>query len=385
LSDLRLRVALGTMPQPPIANDNPNAKDGHRRGQFVPPQIAKDASMRRAVQLLRSVSVLWLVSGATQAQPEPLAVGSCYRLTHIWTMPEIVGYGTDGPQPSKGAFLWRKGEFIDLGARIGHANTSASAINDHGDVVGTYSDNGDESQAFLLRHRRLVDIEGVPGEGSTVAVDVNNRRQVLVSRNYSNAFIWERGRAAQLEALEPDDLAFPRRMNDHGIVVGVSADSSTDQFSAVLWQDGTVMGLGMPEGARAAVAVDVNNRGQVLVDVIMWPYVDRPFLWQEGEWLALPLLIDSPYVGVNDINDQGVVVGSTTGVSGSENPIGPTATVWRDGQVADLNTLICSGDPLRADVSLRNALRINDRGQIVAEGEDIPASSLGFYLLTPKR
>ena len=67
--------------------------------------------------------------------------------------------------------MWRKGQFVKhLGAQIGHAETFASAINDHGDVVGAYSDDGVEFQAFLLRHGRVVDVQGVPGEGGALGV-----------------------------------------------------------------------------------------------------------------------------------------------------------------------------------------------------------------------
>ena len=61
-------------------------------------------------------------------------------------------------------------------------------------------------------------------------------------------------------------------------------------------------------------------------------------------------------------------------------------TVWRNGQAADLRTLICSSDPLQ-HVQLGDVPQlINDRGQIVMMAIDSNVAPWsGFYLLTPKR
>ncbi|HKU88419.1 MAG TPA: hypothetical protein VJP84_01405 [Steroidobacteraceae bacterium] len=61
------------------------------------------------------------------------------------------------------------------------------------------------------------------------------------------------------------------------------------------------------------------------------------------------------------------------------------ATVWDNGQVADLNTLIHPDDPLRAFVSLTTATLINDRGEIAARGTDSRTVGLSYYFLKPVR
>jgi probable HAF family extracellular repeat protein len=358
--------------------------------------------MRFAVRLITLLAGLCVLGGTTQAEPQK-RLGE-YCLTHIFTPDfdhqldfhvtgindkgEIVGYGA-GPPASQGAFLWRKGQFIDLGAQIGHAVTFAFGINDHGDVVGSYSDDGREFQAFLLRHGRVIDIQGVPGVGSTHATAVNNKRQVIVGRGVSN-FMWERGSATLLEPLEPGGQAFARGMNDRGIIVGASLPPDGFPARPVLWQDSTVMNLGMPEVAESADTVDVNNRGQVAVNVsthIDGGDVRLPFIWQEGEFVELPVMGDSPEGALlSGINDQGVAVGGTSRTVGDSGEAFPT--VWRDGQAADLSTLICSGDPLQPYVDLdpRLPLLINNRGQIVTSGIDLRIAPWhGVYLLTPKR
>ena len=108
--------------------------------------------MKRAIRLLSSVSALYLLCGAVQAQPPTHSVEYC--LTHVWTREspapeeqdlfftsmndkgELVGYVRFGEDVApRRAFLWRKGQLIDLGARIGHAETRASEINDHSEVM----------------------------------------------------------------------------------------------------------------------------------------------------------------------------------------------------------------------------------------------------------
>jgi probable HAF family extracellular repeat protein len=361
--------------------------------------------MTRAIRLFPLVSALCVFTGAVQGQPPARSVDSCLTLTHIWTPDfdhqldfhvtsindrgEIVGYGA-GPHASQGAFLWRKGQFIDLGARIGHVETFAFGINDRGDVVGSYSDDGREFQAFLLRHGRVIDIQGVPGVGNTNATAVNNKRQVIVVR--SEPFLWERGSAALLEPLEPGGHATPGGMNDRGIVVGVSVSPDSGGYRPALWQDGTVMDLGMPEVAESAGAVDVNNRGQVAVNVathINERDVRLPFIWQEGEFVELPLMGDAPYGAVlTGINDQGVAVGTTSTITAEES-LEDIPTVWRNRRAADLRTLICSSDPLQPYVQLDTRVPwslINDKGQIVLRATDLRIVPWrGFYLLTPQR
>ena len=354
--------------------------------------------MRLAIRLLALLSALCFLGGTVQAQPPSRSVEYC--LTHIWTprpdhfidfhitdmndKGELVGYG-DGPHASHGAFLWRRGEFIDLGTQIGHAETFAFGINDHGDVVGAYSDGGEESQAFLLRHGRVIDIQ-VPGVGSTSASAINNKRQVLVSRDEPrDAFIWKRGSAALLEPLEQGGLAIPSSMNDRGIIAGESVTPDGSASRMVLWQDGTVMDLGLPEGAFAAGAVGINNRGQVAVNAVVPPYSTRPFIWQEGEMIELPLISDirndTLDALLRGINDQGVAVGVIETFTTQ-----PIPTVWRAGQATDLNTLICSDDPARSQVHLEGpASLINNRGQIVATGFDLRFGPGSYFLLTPKR
>jgi len=374
--------------------------------------------MKLAAMLLSSVPALYLLGGTAQAQPPTRAVEYC--LTHVWTREnpepeaqdvyftgmndkgELVGYmrPLEGVTPAR-AVLWRKGQLIDLSAQIGHKETRAAGINNHGDIVGSYADDGGESHAFMLRHGKVVEIQGVPGVGNTQAFDINDKREVVGSRaghpeqvdNVITSYLWERGQATQLEPLAPGDSTFPRHVNDRGITAGMSLAVDAGAFWPVLWQDGTVMPLGTPVGAESADAVDINNSGQVAMNVVTHVderYFIRPFIWQEGELIELQLMGDAPYgAPLKGINEQGAVIGSTSTIRGGF--LEDIPTVWRDGQAADLNTLICSGDPLQPYVRLKSThlgagpVLINDRGEILVTGYDSRTPWGSYFLLTPKR
>jgi uncharacterized membrane protein len=77
-------------------------------------------------------------------------------------------------------YRWHRGQFrtIDVPGTTG---TVVSDINDHGDIVGIYLDTDDGPHAFIRRnhpHARFEHID-VPGDRYSLALGINNRRQVV--------------------------------------------------------------------------------------------------------------------------------------------------------------------------------------------------------------
>jgi len=89
---------------------------------------------------------------------------------------QIVGSaGTASGSPH--AFLWTKGEMIDLGT-LGGRFSGAMAINSHGQVIG-YSETASLStHAFLWEDGVMYDLGVPPGATSSFARAVNDRGQV---------------------------------------------------------------------------------------------------------------------------------------------------------------------------------------------------------------
>ena len=201
-------------------------------------------------------------------------------------------------------------------------------------------------------------------------------------------FIWQRGRLTLLEQLPDSGSEFAAGINDRGAAVGSAFTPGFTQ-TAVVWENGTVMQLGVPDGATAVGAEDISNRG-VIAGTAFFAGIPSPgrnagFVWRDGEFT----LLSSPgdqyrNTAVLDINNRGVVVGQSFTLAPATAVV---ATLWRqNGRAVDINHLVANDDPLKPFVHLSLARLINDRGQIVADGVDSRnGASSSQYLLTPRR
>lgn len=78
------------------------------------------------------------------------------------------------------AVLWRRGRAIDLGT-LGGPDSWATAVNERGDVVGVSLTATGERHAFLWRGGHMVDLGALAGVGESTATDINDRGQVVGS------------------------------------------------------------------------------------------------------------------------------------------------------------------------------------------------------------
>jgi hypothetical protein len=301
---------------------------------------------------------------------------------------ELVGRGPVNGVP-RVAFIWRQGEFIDLSSPLNANSAIAVAINDRSEVVGEYVDAQFQQHAFLWRRGEISRIEIAPGRFAFITSDINDRREVLLSardaQDLLESFVW-RARDGRLTRLEPapgipSDLIFPFRLNNRGTVIGNGIGGPAGALP-FLWEDGTVMQIQLPPGAEGGNAMAINDRG-VVVGVAIFPDRAIGYRWQDGEATELPSMPSLDRTIPNDINNRGVIVG----ISPVLEQAG-VATLWpRRGSPVDVNTLIADDDPLKPFVRLHSANLINDRGEIVAGGQDSrnPLAQNNHYLLTPQR
>jgi uncharacterized membrane protein len=157
---------------------------------------------------------------------------------------------------------------------------------------------------------------------------------------------------------------------------GVVSGTQFPDRRAAIWEDGEITPIApAPSDGR-----DINDRGQVIGLLI--GSGTRAFVWERGRLTVLPALLENQTQSLaNDINNSGRIVGETT-MNQPDRTL-QLATVWDNGQVADLNTLIHPDDPLRAYVTLTTGTLINDRGEIVAQGADSRVGYLQYYFLEP--
>jgi probable HAF family extracellular repeat protein len=293
---------------------------------------------------------------------------------HLNNKGEVIG--TAGTTGTRG-FHWKNGVYTDLQTATGStASTMVPAgINDRSIIVG----NQDvEPRSFMIRDGQLRPLQIATTGGVPSIIAINNRNQI-VGRAESSVFIWERGRTTYLPRLPGSDdfVTTANGINDRGVVAGISG--TIDERSAVIWRDGAVITLGLPDDTANAQAKAISNFDLVVGDASGQPGVVKAFLWESGTTRELPPPAGATTSIVWSINDWGAVVGeSTMSQNGAVH-----ATLWVSGQAHDLNDLLDANEPLRDQIRLARAVLINERGQIVAYGVDRINGTHAVYLLTP--
>jgi probable HAF family extracellular repeat protein len=254
-------------------------------------------------------------------------------------------------------FFWQGGVMTDLGT-LGGWWSRASASNEQGQVVGLSRVEEDLDFRVYLWEEGVIRDLGLPS-GIDSDPAVNDRGQVVAGN-----LLWQDGVTRDLGSLGGGRTA-ASDINNRGQVVGWSATTSGG-WHAFLWQDGVMRDLGTLGGADSE-ATAINDRGQV----VGWSYTtaDRStlaFFWEDG---VMTQLGDIEGSWATDINEHGQIVGSSDTPSGLRR-----AFLWQDGAMIDLGSLVSAADTEYGDRSLV-ANAINNCGQVV--GED---SRLGYPL-----
>jgi probable HAF family extracellular repeat protein len=160
-------------------------------------------------------------------------------------------------------------------------------------------------------------------------------------------------------------------INNQGEVVAFSVEGSGE--SGILFQGDTSIHLNLPGKRERTDAVLINNRGLVAGFAYeLDPFTGSPFLYQDGHFTRLGTLKGDDIAGAYGLNDEGQVVGASWRESASMR-----AYLYSGRKMKDLNTLI----PQNSGWDLREALSINNNGQIIGDGA-FQGRFAGF-LLTP--
>jgi probable HAF family extracellular repeat protein len=309
---------------------------------------------------------------------------------------------------------------------LGGTSASSSAINAHGDVVGSSRTTGDVAvHGFLHVGGSMVDIGVVGGDSCSIANDVNDQGQVVgvsdfaceannrpslfVNGTHSYlfglfvfgqaaainnagqivgwsgstsgpiAFLLSGGATTDLGTLGGRD-SFAYAINDRAEIVGDSATAFPTlavpfpPTHAFLYASGAMTDLGTLGGTYSA-ARSINNRGEIAGHAATADAQMHAFVHANGVMKDLGTLGGATSLAFG-INDAGWVVGRS---------LAPGDVEWRaflhaDGAMHDINALLqndLGGDKI--DI----AYAINDRGQIAATSCDPRSGRCVAYRLDP--
>jgi probable HAF family extracellular repeat protein len=296
-------------------------------------------------------------------------------------------------------FLWdrkRGYKFIDeLAHELEIPARAAAGFNDRGQIVGTRSIGPDG--AFLRaviwkRGKGLRFLEPAPGDESSVAVDINNRGEVVgISGPYPDAtavgersVIWDRHSRVTVIPEFPDSTGGqPYAMNDAGQVIG--ANNTPDEVRGYIWDRET--GLRAIEGVMgdgSSVPSAINDHGEVVGTSSFYNgyYGQHAIFWSEETGTVdlgdLPGGVELSHA--YGINNHRQIVGNGTGQGDGE------AVIWdSEGQIHNLNELLVRDEPDDQYLHMLYGRTITDAGWITAFGFDTRDRRYRTFLLKPAR
>lgn len=275
--------------------------------------------------------------------------------------------GTFRPAPASmpHAFRWSARDgFVDLGT-LGGASSQGLGVSG-GRVAGVSDLAGGGSHAFLSDEQGLHDL-GTLGSQS-LARSVNASGVAVGESRLPGGAVratrFDQGMASDLGTLAgtPTATSAAFAINASGVIVGRS-DTKSGRSHATLWTNGTVVDLDTTN-TLSSIARAINANGEVVGERLSLG-LPTPARFAGGAVLALGLPTGTNSGSATSINDAGVIVGNSKTVTAEATAPGP-AFVYDGTSVIELARML----PFAMQPSYRitAANGINNAAQIAAEG-----------------
>ena len=317
----------------------------------------------------------------------------------------IVGSGRTNPssqlpdRETEHLAVWQNGKKRDLGMIAGTDWCQPTAINDLGEVIGTFgpcamgpgNTEPEQYHLFLWNGKILADLT-TTGE----AVGINNG-QVVGQKTWpdgQHGFLYTGGKTLKVKNPLSSRYSEVRAINDKGQMVGIAAGPSirndTEPIGtvhAMFWNDGIPSEMHLPNHSGFSIGggpIAINNSGQVIINA---NDLDEPgaqsglgvesrcYIWQNGVVTDLGVLPGFSMSAVA-INDQGQVIGNAMMTGGFPQSNVTRPFLWQSGTLYDLNSLAS-----RKGWTMTHVSGFNNRGQIIGSGEG--NHKVYGFLLTP--
>ena len=354
------------------------------------------SNARKRTRMLGVFSALMLTLwvGGNEARAELYSVtdlgtlGTWSRALGINDAGQVVGASVTGDGFTR-AFLYSNGTMMNLGTLGGigtgpvpYSYSIAWGINNAGQVVGESLSTDNNYRAFLYSNGTMTNLGTQLGGVSSSASAINNVGEIVGIVNFGGfptetymAFSYSSGTRTNLGNLGGTAPTYPADNNEAGQVVGYSFTAGNAAQLAFLYSNGTMTSLGGlgPLGATSSQATGINKTGQV-VGMFSTPGGAQAFLYSSGTMTSLGTGSGTQSWALG-INDAGQVVGWIVTPSRG----GQVAFVSSNGILVDLNSLL---NATGAGWTLLEAKAINNNGQIAGYGYN-PLGDLHAFLLTP--
>jgi len=259
------------------------------------------------------------------------------------------------------AFVWYNGSMRNLRIPI---NSDARAINDSGQIVGSYyPSRGVMIRSYLYSDGLIQDI-GDLDSFDTVAYSINNRGHIIGTSS-TRMFLYSNG---SMQDLGLDDNYIVAGINNLGNIVGYHYLQGGEIYSFI-YMDGTIRDINTDYYSFSSCINDKNQIAGAFYannDSYMHPY------FYDGS------LKDIGTLGGNNgyslgINYNGEVVGYSQTSNGNDH-----AFIYSADKMKDLNSVLLNG----LGWTLTRATGINTAGQIVGNGIN-PSGQQRAFLLNP--
>jgi probable HAF family extracellular repeat protein len=229
------------------------------------------------------------------------------------------------------------------------------------------------------RHRLRI-LGSLGGETSYgfngVATAINNVGQAVgysyIDDMDRHAFFFDNGAMEDLGSFGGYSAAMA--LNDSGVAVGFASDTVFGVAVAAMWDGEDITAIC---GSRESYAYGINNRGQVVGELLSDSLATRAFLYHKGIVTELGTLRTGRNSLAFKINNSGQIVGSADVISSVDTIRGPEpgqvyyqtnyedhAFLYDNGRMVDLNAFV----PANSGWELNYARDINERGEIVGYG-----------------
>ncbi len=336
---------------------NPSRTDDRERGVTHYKLVTLDA-------LGGSVSFAININSSGQVSGTSLLSGDQIEHAQIWERsPRTIDLGTLGG-PNSGIFQYNHGR---AGQFVGWSETSDS---DPYDENYCFFGTSHICRGFSWQDGKMRSLPTLGGNNDQTN-DVNKRGQIAGDSETSTkdpscnppqvfdflGVIWQPdGKITTLPPYPGDTVSYAYTMDQSGRdAVGNSGSCAASTTHAVLWRNASSpINLGSLGGSVNNVALDINNRGQVIGNSDLYGnMVTHTFLWQNGTMSDLGTLPGDVDSFAGGINDEGQVVGESCDASGNCR-----GYLWQNGSMTDLNTFI----PPSMNLIMPFGSNINDSG-----------------------